>query len=175
MKFYTFSLVAAPSLAFVIHHMNLLWTGNWYYYVFHFVLLRVFIIFKRHYDRVQSPIFYIGFFCEFHVQHPPSGTLHKSEAYTRTQTDMFAYINRSDFAQQHRIQSACLWFMWYFQRLLCSQALYTQIIRTRFVFEPSLPSGSGFQTYIRRDVVQPFIFSVAPYHICMRINRNAFV
>lgn len=43
MKFYTFSPVAAPSLAFVTHHMNLLWTGSCYYYVFQFILLRVFI------------------------------------------------------------------------------------------------------------------------------------
>lgn len=97
MKFYTFSPVAAPSFAFVTHHMNLLWTGNcYYYYVFHFVLLRVFI--NSNDNMTESnlqysiTVFFFNSMCEPRIQHPHRVTCCTKLKRTPTQTDFFAYI-----------------------------------------------------------------------------------
>lgn len=102
MKFYTFSPVAAPSLAFVTHHMNLLWTGSCYYYVFQFILLRVFIysndIMTESNLQYSIMFFFFNSMCEPYIHsirtsRMPHCTILKR---TPTQTDMFAYIYRSD-------------------------------------------------------------------------------
>lgn len=75
---------------------------------------------------VQSPIFYNVFFfkfmCEPHVRTASaqsSGTLHKTEAHTHSNRHVRIHLSVW-FAQQHRIQSACLWSMWWCQALVAN-------------------------------------------------------